>query len=109
MPSARQGYEKLKYMVDHGQGDEKIHIVFVEQEQKERIKNSKRKQNFVLCTGDPDLCAKLEAEKDRIFRKVRNKSLMLTLMERAWSEALSDTELDKILAAEEMSGEGSQT
>ena len=102
MPSARLAYEKLKWMVEHGRAEEVVHIVLVEQEQKERIANKKRKQNFVLCTGDPDLCAKFEREKDRVYRKVRNKSLMLTLLERAWEEALSDSELDKILAAMEM-------
>ena len=86
-------------MVEHGQAEEKIHIVFVERDQAERIKNSKRKQNFVLCTGDPDLCSRLEFHKDRIFRKVKNKSIMLTLMEKAWAEALSDSELDRIMAA----------
>jgi len=98
MPSARLAYEKLKWMVEHGRAEEVVHIVLVEQEQKERIKNKKRKQNFVLCTGDPDLCSEFEAEKDRIFRRVRNKTLMLELMVRAWRDALSDTEIDRVLA-----------
>ena len=98
MATVRQGYEKLRWMAEHGQGEEKIHIVFVEQEQKERIRNQKRKQNFVLCTGDPDLCSEFEREKDRIFRRVQNKTLMLELMVRAWREALSDGEIDRIMA-----------
>ena len=102
MPSARAAYEKLKYMVEHGRSEEKVHIVFVEQEQKERIANNRRKTRFVLCTDDPDLCSKFEAHKDRIFRKVKNKAIMLSLMEKAWGEALHDSELDRILAALEM-------
>jgi hypothetical protein len=94
-------YERLKAEMQKGNRSERIHLVFVEREQAERIKNQKRKMNFVLCTGDPDLCAQLEAHKDRIFRKVKNKAIMLTLMERAWAEALSDAELDHILALEE--------
>ena len=102
MPSARAAYEKLKYMVEHGRSEEKVHIVFVEQEQKERIANNRRKTRFVLCTDDPDLCSKFEAHKDRIFRKIKNKAIMLSLMEKAWGEALHDSELDRILAALEM-------
>ena len=98
MATVGQGYEKLKYMMEHGRAEEKIHIVFVEQEQAERIKNEKRKTRFVMNCDDPDLCSRLEAQKDRIFRKVKNKAVMLTLMERAWAEALSDAELDRILA-----------
>jgi hypothetical protein len=99
VPSLRQAAERLKWEVEQGHGDEKVHVVFVERDQAERIKNDKRKTRFVLCCDDPDLCAKFEAEKDRIFRKVKNKALMLTLMERAWEEALADAQLDKILAA----------
>ena len=89
----------LKDEVRKGRGDESCHVVDVEADQRERIKNNKRKTRFVLCTDDPDLCARLEFHKDRIFRKVKNKSIMLSLMERAWCDALSDTELDKICAA----------
>jgi hypothetical protein len=94
--------EWLKSEVAKGRGEDKCHIVDVTAEQAERIKNDKRKTRFVLSTDDPDLCSRLEAHKDRIFRKVKNKAFMLTLMERAWAEALADTELDKILAAEEV-------
>lgn len=98
MPSLQQAYERLKWEVEHGHGEEKVHVVYVEREQAERIKNAKRKTRFVLPTDDPDICSELEAEKDRIFRRVRNKSIMLSLMVRAWHEALSDQELDRIMA-----------
>ena len=101
MPSKLMALEWLKQEVAKGRGEEKVHLVDVEKEQRERIKNDKRKMNFVLCTGDPDACARLEFHKDRIFRKVRNKSIMLSLMERAWAEALSDAELDRMMAEEE--------
>ena len=98
MPSKRAAAEWLAHEVKRGRGEDSVHIVDVTKDQQDRIANKKRKQNFVLCTGDPDLCSRLEAEKDRIFRKVRNKAIMLSLMERAWKEALSDSELDKIMA-----------
>ncbi len=104
MPSKRMAAEWLKSEVEHGRGDESCHIVDVTKEQRERIKNDRRKTRFVLCCDDPDLCAAFEAHKDRIFRKVRNNAIMLSLMERAWRDALADAELDRILAV--MDGPG---
>lgn len=101
MPTKRAAAEWLAYEVKQGRGDESCHVVDVAREQRERIKNDKRQTRFVLPTGDPDLCSKFNAHKDRIFRKVKDKSKMLYLMERAWGEALSNAELDRILAAEE--------
>lgn len=102
MPSKRALLEQLRYEVEQkGEGDHSCFYSDVKKEQERRIKNGNRKERFVLVTGDPDLCSRLEAEKDRIYRKVHDKQIMLTLMERAWKEALSDPELDKILAAME--------
>lgn len=101
MPSKRMALEWLQSEVNHGRGEESCHVVDVAKEQRERIKNDKRKTRFVLCCDDPDLCSKFEAHKDRIFKKVRNKAIMLSLMEKAFGEALADSELDKILAVME--------
>jgi hypothetical protein len=101
MPSKRAAMEWLQSEVKHGRGEESCHVVDVAKEQRERIKNDKRKTRFVLPCDDPDLCSRFDYHKDRIFKKVRNKAIMLSLMEKAWSEALSDSELDKILAAME--------
>ena|ERR1700723_1342330 len=101
MPTKRMAYERLKQEVEKGRGDESCFYADVAREQEERIKNGKRKERFVLVTGDPDLCSRFEATKDRIFRRVKNKSMALSLMERAWDEALCDSEIDKVLAAEE--------
>lgn len=98
MPSKRQAAEWLANEVAKGRGEDKCHVIDVTAEQKERIKNDKRKTRFVLTCDDPDLCSRFEAHKDRIFRKVHNKAIMLTYMERAWSEALSDAELDRMEA-----------
>ena len=98
MPSKKLALEWLKNEVAKGRGDESCHVVDVAKEQRERIKNEKRQTRFVLVTGDPDLCARLEFHKDRIFKRVKNKSIMLSLMEKAWAEALADAELDRIMA-----------
>jgi hypothetical protein len=99
MPSKKMALEWLQSEVNKGRGDESCHVIDVAKEQRERIKNEKRKTRFVLVCGDPDLCSRFDAEKDRIFKRVRNKSIMIDLMIRAWTEALSDGELDKIMAA----------
>ena len=101
MPSKKMALAWLQDELRKGRGEEKCHIVDVEREQEARIKNDKRKERFVLVTGDPDLCSRLEATKDRIFWRVKNKSVALSLMERAWDEALCDAEIDRILAMEE--------
>jgi hypothetical protein len=101
MPSKRQAADWLANEVAKGRGEEKVHLIDVTKDQAERIANKKRKQNFVLVTGDPDICAEFEFEKDRIFKRVGNKSVMLSLMVRAWKDALADSELDKILAVME--------
>jgi hypothetical protein len=89
----------LKDEVRKGRGDESCHIVDVEADQRERIKNNKRKTRFVLCTDDPDLCSRFEANKDRIFKRCgKNKSVMLSLMVKALEMALSDSEIDRIMA-----------
>jgi hypothetical protein len=90
--------EKLKFAVEHGHAHEVIHVTWVERDQAERIKNNKRVTRFTLETKDPDACAELHAEWDRIIRRVHNKSIALSLIVKAWKEALADSELDKIMA-----------
>lgn len=97
-----QELERLKYAAEHGRAHEKIHVTWVEQDQKERIKNNKRVTKFVLETKDPDACSELHAEWDRIIRRVGNKSISLSLVVMAWQKALSDAEIDKIMAAMEV-------
>lgn len=80
------------------------HIVDHTKALKEREKNDgpQPKTRFQIELDDPELYSKWNHEKDRIIKRIRNKSIALTLMHRAWREALSDGELDKILA--EMEG-----
>ena len=102
MAEVIQELERLKYAAEHGRAHEKIHVTWVEKDQQERIKNDRRVTKFVLETKDPDACSELHAEWDRIIRRVRNKSIALTLVIEAWQEYLSDGELDRILAAEDI-------
>lgn len=102
MPSLRQAYDRLKYELEHGHGEEKVHVTFVERDQAERIKNNKRVTKFVLETKDPDACSELHVEWERIIKRCGNKSVALSLVIAAWRRALADPELDKLLAAMEI-------
>jgi hypothetical protein len=100
MPSKRHLLEVLKYEVEvKGEGEHRCFYGDVDKQQAERAKNENRQTRFVLPTDDWELCARLNGHKQRIYKKVHNKAIMLSLMERAWAEALSDQELDKICAA----------
>jgi hypothetical protein len=108
MPSKRMVLEWAKHEVEAGRGDEAAHIVDVAKEQRERIANKQRKTRFVLVCDDPDQCSRLEFHKDRVFRKVRNKAILLSLIELAMGEYLSDASLDKLMAKEMADADGFQ-
>lgn len=101
MATLRQEFEKLKFELGKGNENEKIHITWVERDQKERIKNNKRVTKFVLETKNPDVCSELHAEWERIIKRVHNKTLALELVVRSMRDALADGEIDRILAVME--------
>ena len=99
MPTVADVYERMKFEVQKGNHSERVHVVWVERDQAERIKNNKRVTKFVLETKDADACSELHAEWERIIKRVHNKSVALSLIVKAWREALSDGEIDRIMAA----------
>jgi hypothetical protein len=103
MPSVSLAIEYLKDLERKGRGREKVHVVLVEEEQKKRIENTgpEPRTRVQFETDSPELYARFAKEKDRIIKRVGNKSIALDLMCRSWSEALSDSEIDRILAQEE--------
>lgn len=100
MPRARAALLELQQGLSNGtvHPDEAIHIVFVEREQKKRISNPEGSTRFVLVCDTPEAYSALHAERDRIMKKVVNKSVAIDLMTRAWRDGLSDVILDRILA-----------
>ena len=102
MGSVRAELEKLKFEIAQGRGEQKIHVTWVEKDQAERIKNNNRVTRFQLETKDPDVCADLHREWERVIKRVGNKTISLELWVRTLREGLSDATLDKILAALEM-------
>lgn len=102
MPSAAGVVEELRSGLANGtvRPDEKLHIVFVEREQRKRIANAgepQPKTKFVMDTDDPLFYSDFHVEKDRIIRHVGNKTVALSLMLRAWQE-LTEAKMDKWLA-----------
>ena len=79
------------------------HIVDHTQALKEREANDgpRPKTKFAIELGDAELYSQWNHEKDRIIKRVRNKAIALDFMYRAWRDALSDAELDRMLAEEE--------
>lgn len=79
--------EKLRFLSEKGRGSEKCHIVFVEQDAKERIKNNgpRPKTQFRMETDDPGLYSRFNELKDRWFANA-NKSVALSVMARLWDQ-----------------------
>jgi hypothetical protein len=90
--------EKLKWLVSKGRGNEPCHVILIEEEQKKRIKNERKSTRFVLVCDTPEAYSELHTERERIFKRVRNKSVAISLMIRCWREGLSDPVLDEIVA-----------
>ena len=76
------------------------HIVDHTKALKERENNAgpSPKTRFQIELDDGQLYSQWNHEKDRIIKRCRNKAIALDLMQRAWREALSDANLDRILA-----------
>jgi hypothetical protein len=105
MGTVNQELERLKFAISKGRGGEKIHVTWVEQDQAERAKINKQVTKFVLETKSPEACAELHTEWGRIMKRVQNKTIALDLCIRAWRDALSNQELDKIMAGMSECGE----
>jgi hypothetical protein len=103
MPNVRMAIEYLKDLDRKGRGNEVVHVVLVEEEAKKRKENvgPNPRTRFQIETDDPELYSRFVGEKDRIIKRVRNKAIALDFMYRAWRDALSDAELDRMLAEEE--------
>lgn len=95
MATITEEWQRLKFLAEHGRGDEKCHIVFIEQEAKERIANTKAKTKFVLETDSPDAYSRFNELKDRWFAAINKSvaiSLWLKLLDRPteWIKEMAD-------------------
>ena len=107
MASLREEAERLKFLVGKGRGDEKIHVVFVEEEAKARVENlgDKPKTRFCMETDSAEAYSDLNREKDRWIRAIGNKSVCISLMIQAWQQ-YDDAQLRR--AAEGMEAIGAE-
>jgi hypothetical protein len=89
MATAREELERFKFLVAHGRGDDKFHVVDILAEAKERIANKgpRPKTKFVLETDDPKLYSDFNLLKDRWFSEV-NKSVALSVMRDLWDRPI---------------------
>jgi hypothetical protein len=85
MATIHEEWRRLKFLAEHGRGNEKIHIAFIEVEAKERIENKgpKPKTKFVMETDSPGMYSRLNELKDRWFGRA-NKSVALSVMADLW-------------------------
>jgi len=95
MATLREERARLQFLEEHGRGDEKVHIVFIDEEARERIKNEakgiiKPKTKFVFETDDADMYRRFNAEKDRWIRLIVNKSMAIALLCEAWENYTDD-------------------
>lgn len=102
MASLREERARLQFLEEHGRGDEKVHVVFIEEEARERIKNPKAKTRFQMETDDPKMYERFNAQKDRWLR-LANKSVALDVMCLLWERPSDDmiTNLGKEKADEQ--------
>ena len=94
MATLREERARLQFLEEHGRGDEKVHVVFIEEEARERIKNGQKgivkpKTKFVFETDDPAMYSRFNAQKDRWLR-LANKSVALDVMCTLWEQCSDD-------------------
>jgi hypothetical protein len=83
MASIAEEIERLKTLAANGHGEETIHIVYVQRDAAERVKNEKKKTRFIMECDDHTFYSRLNALKDRWFAN-GNKSVALSVMADRW-------------------------
>jgi len=103
LPSKLAAIDWLKYEVEQGRGDEVVHVIDVQKEQRARIANDgpTPKTRFQIELDDPQLYIEWNREKDRIVKRFKVKAIAVDYMWKVWEKYLSDQMIDKLLAIEE--------
>jgi hypothetical protein len=89
MSTIAEELERLKTLAASGHGEEKIHIVYVEREAAERVKNERKKTRFIMECDDHGFYSRLNAIKDRWFAHA-NKSVALSVMASLWDRSADE-------------------
>lgn len=85
MATIDQEIARLKFLSEKGRGEEKCHVVLIEEEARKRKENSgpQPKTRFVMETDDPAMYSKFNELKDRWVANA-NKSVALSVMADRW-------------------------
>lgn len=91
MATVKEEAARLKWLTDHGRGEEKAHVVLIEDEARKRKENPgpHPKTRFVMETDDPQMYSRFNELKDR-WLAVANKSVALSVMADLWDRAEQD-------------------
>lgn len=89
MASIDSEIERLQCLKRQGRGQEKIHVVFVEEEAKARVENlgEKPKTRFQWETDFKDGYSELNKGKDRLMRIIGNKQVAITIAAMLWNDS----------------------
>lgn len=95
MATVREEAERLKWLVSKGRGEEKAHVVLIEEEARKRKENAgpRPKTRFVMETDDPEMYSRFNDLKDRWLRN-RNKSVALGVMADRWDASEEDIAIE---------------
>jgi len=85
MATIAEEIARLQILANKGRGEEKCHVILIEQEARERIANAgpKPKTRFSIETDSPEMYSRLNLLKDR-WLAGENKSVALTVMANRW-------------------------
>ena len=85
MATVSEEIARLKFLETKGRGRERCHVVLIEEEARQRIKNDgpKPKTRFVMETDCPAMYSRFNELKDR-WLACANKSVALSVMAERW-------------------------
>lgn len=93
MPSVKDEFERLKWLMNQGKQNERVTpAVLVKEAAANRVKNDgpKPKTRFIFDTGSPHAYSLLNKYKDLVLEICVNKSIGVDMLIRAWDELLFD-------------------
>lgn len=87
MASIREEWARLQFLMEHGRGDEKCHVVMIEEEARKRKENDgpNPKTRFQWETDTAEGYGDLNAGKDRLIRLIGNKQVAITIAAKLWN------------------------
>lgn len=97
MATVREEAARLQWLISKGRGEEKAHVVLIEEEARKRKENAgpKPKTRFVWDTDFPGGYSELNGGKDRLMRVLVNKQIAVTVAAFLWND-VSEEMLKKL-------------